>query len=50
MGFFVASNMVHNSTKLIFNKKYGIINVAVSYVLILAGIMVLARIIKNNKT
>ncbi|MBF7067716.1 hypothetical protein IY885_05525 [Campylobacter volucris] len=31
-------------------EKYGIINVAVSYVLILAGIMVLARIIKNNKT
>ncbi|EAI8629622.1 hypothetical protein A9M92_05395 [Campylobacter lari] len=31
-------------------EKYGIINVAVSYALILAGIMVLARIIKSNKT
>ncbi|MBF7045887.1 hypothetical protein IY974_04845 [Campylobacter volucris] len=31
-------------------EKYGIINVAVSYALILAGIMVLAKIIKSNKT
>lgn len=31
-------------------EKYGITNVAVSYALILAGIMVLARIIKSNKT
>ncbi|MBF7041913.1 hypothetical protein IY971_00565 [Campylobacter volucris] len=31
-------------------EKYGIINVAVSYALILTGIVVLARIIKNNKT
>lgn len=31
-------------------EKYGIINVAVSYVLILAGVVVLARIIKSNKT
>ncbi|EAK0440940.1 hypothetical protein IO418_000732 [Campylobacter lari] len=30
-------------------EKYGITNVAVSYALILAGIMVLARIIKSNK-
>ncbi|TXE88134.1 hypothetical protein FPD38_04675 [Campylobacter volucris] len=31
-------------------EKYGIINVAVSYVLILAGLVVLIRIIKSNKT
>ncbi|WP_279176795.1 hypothetical protein [Campylobacter insulaenigrae] len=31
-------------------EKYGIINVAVSYVLILAGIMVLLRIFRRNKT
>ncbi|MCR6572280.1 hypothetical protein [Campylobacter insulaenigrae] len=31
-------------------EKYGIINVAVSYVLILAGIMVLVRIFRRNKT
>ncbi len=30
-------------------EKYGIINVAVSYVLILAGVMVLTRIIKNKQ-
>ncbi|MCR6573609.1 hypothetical protein [Campylobacter insulaenigrae] len=31
-------------------EKYGIINVALFYMLILAGIMVLIRIIKSNKT
>ncbi|WP_257911247.1 hypothetical protein [Campylobacter lari] len=30
-------------------EKYGIINVVVSYVLILSGVVVLARIIKKNK-
>ncbi|AJC83908.1 hypothetical protein IMC75_03325 [Campylobacter peloridis] len=29
-------------------EKYGIVNVAVSYILILAGIMVLVRIIKSK--
>ncbi|WP_139471044.1 hypothetical protein [Campylobacter armoricus] len=30
-------------------EKYGLINVAVSYVLILAGVVVLARIIKSKQ-
>ncbi|EAL5901977.1 hypothetical protein DSE64_00335 [Campylobacter lari] len=30
-------------------EKYGIINVVVSYVLILAGVMILARIIKSKQ-
>ncbi|EAL5740189.1 hypothetical protein DR740_02095 [Campylobacter lari] len=30
-------------------EKYGIINVAVSYVLILAGVMILTRIIKSKQ-
>ncbi|TXE79047.1 hypothetical protein FPD46_07280 [Campylobacter peloridis] len=34
---------------LFFIEKYGLINVVVSYTLILAGIMILTRIIKNKQ-